>query len=234
MTENDWLTCKQPKPMLEFWMGKSSERKLRLFACACVRRFAQLHNDKRRLLAVQMAERYADIASDGGAWAAFVSASKASRDAIGLAVAMDQKGSRWPIFAYADGSLAGPNDRNWLEQTIWGVGKLIPWRTAEEGRQADSLRDLFGPQPFGRLLVDQNWLTWNNGKVPKLAKAIYDERRFEDLPILADVLEFAGCRSPDVLVHCRESWPHVRGCWVLDLLRNPPPSFNDPYSPGKS
>jgi hypothetical protein len=51
-----------------------------------------------------------------------------------------------------------------------------------------------------------------------MAQAIYNDRRFSDLPILADALEEAGCTDPDILTHCRGPGPHVRGCWVIDLL----------------
>ena len=51
-----------------------------------------------------------------------------------------------------------------------------------------------------------------------LAQAIYEERRFGDLPVLADALEEAGCTDADILSHCRGPGPHVRGCWVVDLL----------------
>ena len=54
--------------------------------------------------------------------------------------------------------------------------------------------------------------------VTALAEAIYDDRRFADLPILADALEDAGCTSADVLDHCRTPGEHVRGCWVVDLV----------------
>lgn len=94
-------------------------------------------------------------------------------------------------------------------------------------------------------LVKCDWLTWNGGTVPRLAQAIYNERRWEDMPILADALEEAGCGDEAILGHCRETvecalgtayWggphpdvcccngtgrlpaPHARGCWVLDLL----------------
>ena len=93
--------------------------------------------------------------------------------------------------------------------------------------------------------VPTDWLTWNDGTVPKLAQAIYDERAFDRMPILADALEEAGCTNEDILMHCRKrereyrllpkgepsqgkewqflGWrpsdsPHVRGCFVLDLL----------------
>ena len=38
------------------------------------------------------------------------------------------------------------------------------------------------------------------------------------MPILADALQDAGCDNEDILSHCRGEGPHVRGCWVLDLL----------------
>jgi hypothetical protein len=53
-----------------------------------------------------------------------------------------------------------------------------------------------------------------------MAQAIYDERRFGDLPILADALEDAGCNDARILSHCRDEQEHVRGCWVLDLVRS--------------
>jgi hypothetical protein len=52
----------------------------------------------------------------------------------------------------------------------------------------------------------------------KIARAIYDGRAFERMPILADALEDAGCGDADILRHCREPGEHVRGCWVVDLL----------------
>ena len=52
-----------------------------------------------------------------------------------------------------------------------------------------------------------------------LAGAIYDGRAFEQMPILADALQDAGCDSEEVLTHCRgANRVHVRGCWVLDLV----------------
>jgi hypothetical protein len=66
--------------------------------------------------------------------------------------------------------------------------------------------------------VETIWLSWNDGIVPKLAQAIYDDRVFDRLPILADALEEAGCTNADILNHCRQPGEHVRGCWVVDLL----------------
>jgi hypothetical protein len=47
---------------------------------------------------------------------------------------------------------------------------------------------------------------------------LYDQRQFEEMPALADALEQAGCTDAEILAHCRQPGPHVRGCSVIDLL----------------
>jgi hypothetical protein len=84
--------------------------------------------------------------------------------------------------------------------------------------QCDLLRDIFG-NPFRPVRADPAWLRWNDGTVVKLARAIYDERACERLPLLADAVEDAGCTSDTLVSHLRGPGPHVRGCWALDLLR---------------
>ena len=59
---------------------------------------------------------------------------------------------------------------------------------------------------------------YHAASVAALARTIHDEQRFADMPRLADVLEEAGCADVVILSHCRSGGPHVRGCWVLDLL----------------
>lgn len=51
-----------------------------------------------------------------------------------------------------------------------------------------------------------------------LAQAIYHEKAFGRLPILADALEEAGCHHAEMLAHCRSDGEHCRGCWVVDIL----------------
>src|SRR5262249_23625666 len=82
-------------------------------------------------------------------------------------------------------------------------------------QQVEVLRDLLvhSPRPDR---VDPAWLTWNNGTVVKLAAAIYDQRNWDAMPVLADALQDAGCTDQDLLLHLRGPGPHVRGCWALD------------------
>jgi hypothetical protein len=90
--------------------------------------------------------------------------------------------------------------------------------------QVQALRDIVG-NPYRPVVLSPALLTWHDGTIPKLAQAVYDNR---DLPsghldntrlgILADALEDAGCSDQIFLDHCRGEGPHVRGCWVVDLL----------------
>src|SRR5437764_12905187 len=54
------MACANPQPMLEFLQGRASDRKLRLFACACCRRVWQQINLPSSRDTVEAAERYAD------------------------------------------------------------------------------------------------------------------------------------------------------------------------------
>jgi CheY-like chemotaxis protein len=72
--------------------------------------------------------------------------------------------------------------------------------------------------PKGVVTLGRDLLTWNGGTVPKLAWAISEGGAFQDLPVLGDALEEAGCTNADVLNHCRQPGEHWRGCWVLDRV----------------
>jgi hypothetical protein len=80
------------------------------------------------------------------------------------------------------------------------------------------LGGIFGPLPFRSVAANSAWLERNSNTVPAIARRIYDERAFHDLPFLADALEDAGCTDAEILGHCRQGGEHVRGCRVVDLI----------------
>jgi hypothetical protein len=59
---------------------------------------------------------------------------------------------------------------------------------------------------------------WHTPTVKNVAKAIYNDRAFNEMAIVADALEDAGCDDKGLLAHCRRP-KHIRGCYVLDALR---------------
>jgi hypothetical protein len=85
----------------------------------------------------------------------------------------------------------------------------------EEGAATCRLaRDIFG-NPFRPVRVERRRL---GAAAVALAREIYQEHAFDRLAILADALEEAGCDQASLLQWCRGPGPHVRGCWVVDLL----------------
>jgi hypothetical protein len=81
---------------------------------------------------------------------------------------------------------------------------------------------IIGP-PSRPTVPDSAWLT---ATVLALAQSVRTDAAFDRLPILADALMDAGCENIDVLKHCRCEGPHVRGCWVVNLLLGMPPPDN--------
>jgi hypothetical protein len=59
---------------------------------------------------------------------------------------------------------------------------------------------------------------WRTSDTRGLARGIYEDRAFDRMPLLADALMDAGCDDDQIISHCRSEGPHVRGCWVVDLI----------------
>jgi hypothetical protein len=108
---------------------------------------------------------------------------------------------------------------------VEGAMMYAAWARKGEGPvQASLLHDLFG-NPFRPVTISPAVLAWHDGLVVRLAQAAYEERHLPEgtldngrLAVLADALEEAGCTDADILGHLRGPGPHVRGCWVVDLV----------------
>jgi hypothetical protein len=224
MTEAEWLACDDSGPMLNFLRGKASERKLRLFACACARRAWHLLPDERSRRAVEVAERLAD----GLAGPEAVRAARAAADELWVGagrpatLALDAAAeAAWAALHEVASQAAeqAATGAEWAAGARSNPAATLPARVAERKAQADVLRCLFGPSPFRPLpRLNPAWLAWDGGTVPKLAAVVYEKRAFDRLPILADALEEVGCDAAELLTHLRGPGPHVRGCWAVDLL----------------
>jgi hypothetical protein len=245
MTEEQWLSCTDPTPMLR-WLrtqeGKLSERKGRLFACACGRGIWHLLTEQRSRDAVERAERYADgldgEASLLSAHQAATHAYQSARTPVSRASCRSAVDCTAPEFfprerysarndlvltGVADAAAeAGEAAAQALAFTIDSVVLSAAWSAAlanVKGTQSQVLRDICGNPFRPRPGLDAAWLGWGGGTVVSLARAVYEERRWGETPVLADALEEAGCDDAEMLGHLRRQGPgHVRGCWCLDLV----------------
>jgi hypothetical protein len=213
---------------------RGSERKMRLLACAMCRRIEGLFVDTISGRAVEVSERFADgQASEEELARAFAEASVAAEEQAGgtavfesAAPAFGVLPGGWRARAKAAAAAAASCARQRPETAISAAIDAAREEAAVVGRAqwaAETLgatasvaliRDIFG-NPFRPAAINPAWLTPN---VTALAATIYDDRAFDRLPILADALEEAGCDNAAILSHCRGPGPHVRGCWVVDLV----------------
>jgi hypothetical protein len=97
-------------------------------------------------------------------------------------------------------------------------GKVEDIAATIEARLCELCRDIVGNPFQSQLAHNPAWLTAQTGVAGRLAHSIYEERRFTELPILADALEDAGCTEQCLLDHFRGPGPHERGCWALDVV----------------
>jgi hypothetical protein len=220
MKEAEWLTCLDPIRMLEFLKTRRVRaRSFRLFGAACCRRAWSDLSDGRSRDAVEVLERYADGL---GKKADQEELRRAFEAAEAAAVAATPR-SRTHYAALAVERAAEPTQAWWTARyaaaqwmTASGKsetgGRVSP--KAEASVVAGLARDIFG-NPFRPVTFDAAWQT---STVVALARGMYDSRDFSAMPILADALQDAGCDREDVLDHCRGPGPHVRGCWVVDLV----------------
>jgi hypothetical protein len=169
------------------------------------------------LRAIELVERYADGAAE-----------MAELSELGQELRRGQgTGGGWTPQSSAEYGvlvLLLPNDLTVaeiaLEQAVWPLereakpAKPNLFRKKYRRAQAPLVREIFG-NPFRSPKVDPAWRT---AAVRAIADRIYAEREFDGLPIMADALEEAGCDDADILFHCRSAGPHVRGCWVVDLV----------------
>ncbi|MBY0527177.1 MAG: hypothetical protein K2R98_27525 [Gemmataceae bacterium] len=232
MTDADWRACNNPDVMLEFLEGRVSDRKLRLFACACCFRIGHLLTDRLCQQAVEAALRFADreagieeltsayaaaehakpLFTDGN-WAAVSAAGpkaiQAASDAAAHAAlsvaAMESRAAK--AAAYAAVCTGAPEESR---SSAWAHcdATAAEARAAEQALQAELLREIVGnpfdpPEPLAACAYT----------IVQLAEAMYAG---EDCAFaLHDALLEAG--DERLAEHFRAP-EHPRGCWAMDLI----------------
>jgi hypothetical protein len=214
----EWSRRSDSEVMRQDFCLEATDRKLRLFAVACCRRVQQLLGDERSRRAVDAAEQFADgLISQVQLEEACRAAEDAER--IAQAILGENDDFYFGYHAARAAQLTAEKDiRLWLDdiaRSMFDIVSFNPDASEETENQVHRclLLDLFNPFRPGDL--DPRWQT---STVVDLARAIYDQDAFDRMPVLADALMDAGCDIDEIIVHCRQSGDHVRGCWVVDLL----------------
>lgn len=227
MTEAEWLRSNDPRLLVD-WLSfdaLASDRKLRLFSVAACNPLRHLVANPGVLAALDLAEAFADGRIDEAAlqvarrplWEAY----HARHNAPGGVEAVTAEAGDAECACLHTTLPDVPRDRDGHSDlyppTPEVVGLICRLDSSRPSfrRLVTLLHDVFGPLPFRDIALAPSWLT---SDVQLLARGIYEDKAFDRMPILADALEDAGCDSVDLLNHCRGNRPHVRGCWVLDLM----------------
>ena len=230
MTEEEWLACADPTPMLEAVGSRASHRKSWLFGCACCRRIWSLLSPASRC-ALELSEQYADglvghaelmdacLRNYQGAEVVGGELVVQCAVATNLAVVDPARNGIPSLSVVQAASLTATKVLHILRLAediarSAGNGQQSLDVGQEQVIQAGMLRDVFC-NPFRLHSIDPVFRT---STVVGIAQEIYEDRAFDRLPALADTLQDAGCENEDILNHCRSDGQHVRGCWVVDLI----------------
>jgi hypothetical protein len=222
MTEAEWSVCDDPTAMLLAHRGQMSERKLRLFAVACCQRAGNLLQSRNFHNAIEVSERFADgLASDDTLRKARSQVRESAERTFRRVRASPWSRAVQSIFARS--MVVSVCSRN-IDEVLQAVGDVCVTanssesyetkRKLEKQHQTALLREIVR-YPLSPVTFSPEWRT---DTAVSLARQMYDARDFSAMPILADALQDAGCDSDDILNHCRGPGPHVRGCWVCDLV----------------
>lgn len=266
MTEQQWLSLEDPSTMLHFISTYQTtlpsghlptDRKLRLWVEACLGACTCYgHKEALKLSSVHQVAAFTDVAGCP------------STRAYKAALLRDLFGNPWQEWVYEiPGALGTPMVR-------WPSGRIDALKVVEQMRLRPrilrrswlSWNDGTVPK-IAQAIYDGKQCDWclggggNFGPENKASRTLGERcgkcrgagrvSCFEEMPILADALEEAGCENEEIMRHCRgeercvcelpterprhpnglnlscnqcrDGWlplrgPHVRGCWVLDLL----------------
>ncbi|HJZ89440.1 MAG TPA: hypothetical protein VKE40_01115 [Gemmataceae bacterium] len=240
MSAEQWESA-DLKGMLSLAAGRLSPRKLDLFNVWCCHTLRPYLTDRRSLAAVRYAEEHVDKGwPDTPEWAAvrdaaqqavdeltrwvrlapnpaelrnrrvFAHSAKVAQQAVTNDLPNRGVISNAQFSAYAHGWANDDEPDTFFDDTPASDAL----RQARVRLQEAVFRDIVG-NPFHPVAFDPRW--WTSDAVG-LARAIYEDRASARMPILADALMDAGCADDTIIGHCRGPGPHVRGCWVVDLV----------------
>jgi hypothetical protein len=201
MTEAEWLACAEPWPMLEVLRDKASERKLRLFGCACCRRIWHLLPEQANRDLVAAVEDCPNVSLPDPKLNAAIDASSQHERKVG-----NDRGY-WAVKSLGRSySKLTPLDA--AAVVAWLAGRRTDNVATERTSQADLLRDIFG-NPFRTLPPPPE-------AIAPLAEEIY-AGAWDRMPLLGEWLQEHGFWAEGE--HGLDpNAKHVKGCWVVDWV----------------
>lgn len=230
MTEAEWLTTSEVETLWSSTpLSPRKERLLCVACCNCVRNF---YTDQIVHVAIETAEQYADGNINEPHLLATRAAVYASLSPVVEEAARPDFGAQDAKNAVRIACEEWPNSLDCAEvvaSAVWcrehdvqggpadspdGYKPFESATSVMREKLCQFLRDI-GGNPFHPVTFDPAWRT---STVLALASQMYNTRDFTPMPILADALQDAGCEHEDILTHCRGPGPHIRGCWVVDLV----------------
>lgn len=221
MTETEWLTCDDLRPMLTYLEKKGSDRKMRLFICACCRMIWEALPDGICLTSVETGEAFADGMVDDA-------------ERIRVFEAVGEEAER--IHEEED----SPREHAAPEAAAYATCKhghaaALAWSAALMAASAADNHGLYDQGgSSAQLQCLRDIVLFPDGKkismhsqpsqtIIALARAAYEDQNLPtgflepaNLAVLADALEDAGL-SNELVAHLRSPGPHFRGCWAIDF-----------------
>jgi len=231
MTEKEWLRFSDTDDVFDYLQKHQySERKARLFAVACCRTLEPWLSESVCRVAIDRSEQFADghitrqalgaSRKDFPAAKRFRLRSECQHRGFTGALELLPPRTRMAIWSASwDACHYSVRADGWdaARYSLLAAAVAHEHATSREERAGlfrGLLHDIFG-NPFRLVAVEPDW---RSSDVLGLARAIYEDRTFDRMPILADALMDAGCTDDKIIGHCGGDKPHVRGCWVLDLV----------------
>jgi hypothetical protein len=231
MTEREWLTATDARPLLDHMyplrsqdsVGKQ-ERASRLYLLECARRAWDRLPGVCRVVVSITEQVYQKKSTDKLLKDRVYPLAEALVSCRGEAELVNPIANRLVELQYATSESVFV-DRDFDPELWVGYSHLaylpLASRTPHIGHiprdlhSADLVREVFGNPIVLRPDFDGSWRT---SSVINLAQHARRTGDFSALPVLADALEEAGCDHEDLLDHLRHHKAHVRGCWALDLV----------------
>lgn len=209
MTENEWLSSRNPQRMLRFLRSSATDRQFRLFALYLCQQNSASPAPPELNKSLAFVDQWLTHSPSEAqrAWA--------EEDAYN---ALQQyPPGQTPSMAIAAWELPGHS-----AYSAANAISLLFQKEAEQDHQQERhcrlqceiLRELVG-NPFRPV---QKLTLPHGSPTEQMALWIHRNEDFELLPVLGDALQDSGCTDETMLDHCYQPGAHRRGCWVLEEI----------------